>query len=79
VATEKRESIAPKQEERARTQTQEHEKTAPVKHSVSQAEKPTADESDIFSKLEKLAQLHEKGILSAEEFSSKKTELLARL
>jgi len=35
--------------------------------------------SDIFTALEKLAELHNKGILSAEEFASKKAELLGRL
>jgi len=38
-----------------------------------------AQESDIFSKIERLAELQKKGILSAEEFASKKSELLARL
>ncbi len=36
-------------------------------------------ESDIFASLEKLAELHRKGILSAEEFASKKADLLERL
>jgi hypothetical protein len=35
--------------------------------------------SDIFATLEKLAELHGKGILSNEEFASKKAELLGRL
>lgn len=34
---------------------------------------------DIFAKLERLAGLRDKGILSEEEFAAKKTELLARL
>jgi Short C-terminal domain len=34
---------------------------------------------DIFATLEKLAELHGKGILSNEEFASKKAELLGRL
>lgn len=34
---------------------------------------------DIFATLEKLAELHGKGILSDEEFASKKAELLSRL
>jgi len=38
-----------------------------------------AQESDIFSKIERLAELHKKGILSPEEVASKKSELLARL
>jgi hypothetical protein len=34
---------------------------------------------DIFHKIERLAELRDKGILSDEEFLSKKTDLLARL
>lgn len=37
------------------------------------------DEEDILAKIEKMADLKEKGILSEEEFISKKTELLSRL
>ncbi|MDQ8201743.1 SHOCT domain-containing protein [Pelagicoccus sp. SDUM812003] len=36
-------------------------------------------EEDIFEKIERLASLHEKGALTDEEFSSKKSELLQRL
>lgn len=39
----------------------------------------TAFEEDIFSKIEKLAGLKEKGILSVEEFENKKVDLLSRL
>jgi Short C-terminal domain len=38
-----------------------------------------AQETDIFAKLERLADLQKKGILSPEEFAAKKTELLSRL
>lgn len=38
-----------------------------------------SQEDDIFSKIEKLAALHIKGILNDEEFQGKKAELLARL
>ena len=38
-----------------------------------------ADESDIFAKIERLAALHAKGILSDEEYQSKKAELLDRI
>jgi hypothetical protein len=34
-----------------------------------------AEESDIFTKIERLADLHQKGILSPEEFATKKAEL----
>jgi hypothetical protein len=37
------------------------------------------DPDDIFSKIERLAGLHSKGILSDDEFAAKKTELLQRL
>jgi Short C-terminal domain len=33
----------------------------------------------VFATIEKLAQLHAKGILSDEEFAAKKAELLSRL
>ena len=36
-------------------------------------------ESDIFAKIERLADLQQKGILSSEEFAAKKAELLSRL
>ena len=39
----------------------------------------TAQEADIFAKIERLADLQQKGILSAEEFAAKKAELLSRL
>jgi hypothetical protein len=40
---------------------------------------PSHEESDIFAKIERLAELRQKGILSEAEFSSKKAELLSRL
>ena len=39
----------------------------------------TEAEDDIFAKIERLAQLHAKGILTDEEYSSKKADLLGRL
>jgi hypothetical protein len=38
-----------------------------------------AQEADIFAKIERLAELQQKGILSQEEFAAKKAELLGRL
>ncbi len=38
----------------------------------------TSDD-EIFSRIERLAELRQKGILTEEEFAAKKTELLARL
>jgi hypothetical protein len=40
---------------------------------------PSSSEGDVFTLIERLADLHAKGILSAEEFAAKKTELLSRL
>jgi hypothetical protein len=39
----------------------------------------SAQEADLFAKIERLAELHKKGILSSEEFAAKKAELLSRL
>ena len=36
-------------------------------------------EADVFATIEKLAELRDKGILSEEEFATKKAELLARI
>ena len=43
------------------------------------AAKGVATADDIFAKIERLADLRAKGILSGEEFAAKKTELLSRL
>ncbi|SBT04282.1 conserved hypothetical protein [Candidatus Accumulibacter aalborgensis] len=40
---------------------------------------PPGSGSDLFALIERLADLHAKGILSGEEFSAKKTELLSRI
>ena len=51
---------------------------APVLHpEPSRAE--TAQETDIFAKIERLADLQKKGILTPDEFATKKAELLSRL
>jgi len=42
-------------------------------------EQAPVSESDIFAKIERLAELRQKGILTDAEFSSKKAELLGRL
>jgi hypothetical protein len=51
---------------------------APVQHPQPSHAEP-AREIDIFAKIERLADLHKKGILSPEEFATKKAELLSRL
>lgn len=40
---------------------------------------PAPEEGDVFAKIERLAELRQRGILSEAEFSSKKSELLSRL
>jgi hypothetical protein len=44
-----------------------------------QAAPPDAETGDVFARIERLAELHRKGILSDEEFSQKKAELLSRV
>nr|WP_290128945.1 SHOCT domain-containing protein [Hoeflea alexandrii] len=39
----------------------------------------SAEEADIFAKIERLAALHQKGILTDQEYQAKKAELLARI
>ena len=50
----------------------------PVREEPVSTQSPSR-EADVFATIEKLAQLHAKGILSEEEFSAKKAELLSRL
>lgn len=40
---------------------------------------PTAQEGDVFAKIERLADLFQKGILTEQEFTNKKMELLSQL
>ena len=47
--------------------------------SISADEPLRSGEHDVFALIERLADLHAKGILSAEEFSAKKAELLSRI
>lgn len=48
-------------------------------NSPAPAAPPTAMDRDVFSTIERLADLHAKGVLSAEEFADKKKELLSRI
>jgi hypothetical protein len=41
--------------------------------------RPDSTEASLFAKIERLAELHQKGILTLEEFTAKKSELLSRL
>ena len=52
---------------------------APLAPPAAGGASPSGGEGDIFALIERLADLHAKGILSAEEFAAKKTELLGRL
>jgi hypothetical protein len=47
----------------------------PVNHSMSSS----GGDNDIFASIEKLAALQSRGILSEQEYASKKAELLSRL
>ena len=49
--------------------------TAPVASGLP----PGASDDEIFSRIERLAELRKKDIITAEEFDAKKAELLARL
>jgi hypothetical protein len=51
----------------------------PVFQPNSVSTQATEQEADIFSAIEKLANLKDKGILTETEYSTKKAELLARL
>jgi hypothetical protein len=55
------------------------QKAAPTATPAEQSRDETAQEMDIFAKIERLAELERKGLLSQEEFTAKKSELLARL
>ena len=43
------------------------------------AQETNIQETDIFAKIERLADLQQKGILTPDEFAAKKAELLSRL
>ena len=55
------------------------EPPAPLGPSDRNPAPPGSGEGDVFTLIERLADLRAKGILSAEEFAAKKTELLSRL
>ena len=61
-----------RQAEPAPAQPQLHEPAKP-------AAADSAEETDIFAKIERLAALHAKGILTDSEYQAKKAELLARI
>ncbi|MFY9973961.1 MAG: SHOCT domain-containing protein [Chromatiaceae bacterium] len=56
-----------------------HPPTAPRPISAPATGAPSAREADLFAAIERLADLRAKGILSDEEFTEKKAELLSRL
>lgn len=53
--------------------------SSPSPVSQSSVGAPSVGQADVFATIEKLAELRDKGILSEEEFATKKAELLARL
>jgi hypothetical protein len=67
--------------------TQNSAPVPPVQNNPTQESNPatapkpqnSTDDTDIFNKIDRLAELFNKGILSNEEFSAKKSELLSRL
>jgi len=60
-------------------QTPDHSQPAPSLQSSSVNTLDTHQEADIFAAIEKLANLKDKGILTDQEYSTKKAELLSRL
>ncbi|PWE54015.1 hypothetical protein DEM27_22085 [Metarhizobium album] len=79
------EKVAPSGEERHRdhsTASVDGERRSDIGISDKPAEKDTSShtrENEVFDKIERLATLHAKGILTDQEFETKKGELLARL
>ena len=61
----------------AHTNSYKEEVAAP-QHNVSNTDHKT-DDADIFNKIDRLAELFNKGVLTADEFNNKKSELLKRL
>jgi len=53
--------------------------TFPTNPSTNSSPAGSAQETDIFAKIERLAELQQKGIITQEEFATKKSELLSRL
>jgi hypothetical protein len=52
---------------------------SPAPAAANQPAPNSQSQSDVFTSLERLGQLHQSGILSDDEFRTKKAELLARL
>lgn len=70
----------PGREEPADSPAAEKPKAAASAHqTIGEKDPQTGSDGDIFDKIERLAALHTKGILSDQEFEAKKNELLARL
>lgn len=51
----------------------------PVANDEAPGHRPTTNDEEIFTRLERLAELCKKGVITQDEFLTKKTELLARL
>ena len=79
-------------DQNARTPAEQEQRLPPEAVQARQSSQPSSAASrmgapspqsigteDIFSKIERLSELHEKGIVTDQEFSAKKAELLARI
>jgi Short C-terminal domain len=70
----------PAREDDARTEAVSGDAPAPKPRAPAEARPAAAgQDADIFGAIERLADLHQKGILTEQEFTAKKSELLARL
>jgi hypothetical protein len=78
AASRHRRSNAPRELRTPAQQSASSELSTPAQQPAS-SHAATVQEADIFGKIERLADLQKKGILSSEEFATKKAELLSRL
>jgi hypothetical protein len=71
----------PQKQDQNHPQDQSWQQPSPASQpsNVSQTGEPPADDRDIFSAIERLGKLHANGLLTDDEFSQKKAELLSRL
>ena len=74
-------SQQPQKQDQNHPQDQSWQQPSPASQpsNVSQTGEPPADDRDIFSAIERLGKLHANGLLTDDEFSQKKAELLSRL
>ena len=63
---------------KAAKQTREHEEQAPLPEATL-SQSATSGSADVADQLRKLAQLRDKGLVTAAEFEAKRAELIARM